>query len=111
MTYSPEDIELMITDMPRNGEIPSLYSHIEPKRRHRVSRNTRIPFYTIPQKIITSLIDYFLENPNDIENKSWVNSGIPCFLWDVKLQHSTNGIVQKLFEIPNIERLRSGRMD
>lgn len=44
-------------------------------------------------------------------SEDWDNSGIPYFLWDVKLQHPTDSSVQRLFEIPNVERLRSGRMD
>ena len=111
MTYSIEDIELMITDMPRNGQIPSLDACFEPQRKHRAAKNTRIPVITIPHKIIISLIDYFKENPNYIENESWINSGIPYFLNDVKQQHSADSDVQKLFEIPNIKHLRSGRMD
>lgn len=110
MTYIDEDIELMITDMPRNGQISSLHVRFEPQRKHRASTNTRIPFHTRPHKIITSLIDYFQENPIDLE-EDWTNSGIPYFLWDVKLQHPTDSSVQRLFEIPNVERLRSGRMD
>ncbi len=110
MTYSREEIELMITDLPKNGQIPSLHTRIEPQRRHRASSNTRIPFHTRPQKIITSLIDYFQENPIDLE-KDWTDSEIPYFLWDVKQQHSTDNDVQRLFEIPNVERLRTGRMD
>lgn len=106
MTYSREDIELMITDIPRNGQIPSLYARIEPQRKHRASKNTRIPFHTRPHKIIISLVAYFQENPNDIENKSWDNSGIPYFLQDVKLQHSTDRNVHRLFKILNIERFR-----
>jgi hypothetical protein len=111
MSYNREDIELMITNMPRNGQISSLYVRIEPQRKHRISKNIRIPFHTIPRKIIISLIDYFQEDPNDIKNKSWINSGIPYFLNDVKLQHSADSDVQRLFEIPNIERLGSGQMD
>ena len=110
MTYSIENIELMITDMPRNGQIPSLYACFEPQRKHLAAKNARIPFQTIPQKIITSLIDYFQENPIDLE-KDWTNSGIPYFLWDVKQQHSADNDVQKLFEIPNVEHPRLGRMD
>ena len=110
MTYSREEIELMITDMPQNGQIPNLYAHLEPQRKHLAAKNARIPFQTTPQKIITSLIDYFQENPIDLE-KDWTNSEIPYFLWDVKQQHSTDNDVQRLFEIPNIERLRTGRMD
>ncbi len=102
MSYNREDIELMITDMPRNGQIPNLYARIEPQRKHRASNNTRIPFHTRPYKIIISLIDYFQENPSDIKNKSWINSGIPYFLNDVKLQHSTDSNVKRLFKIPNI---------
>jgi len=110
MAYSIEDIELMITDMPRNGQIPSLYARFEPQRRHIAAKNTRIPFQTIPQKIITSLIDCFQENPIDLE-KDWTDSEIPYFLWDVKLQHPSDNDVQRLFEITNIELLRSGQMN
>ncbi len=110
MTWSIEEIELMITDMPRNGEIPNLHTHFEPQRKHLAAKNLRIPFQTIPQKIITSLIDYFQENPINLE-KDWTDSGIPYFLWDVKQQHSTDNDVQRLFEIPNVERLRTGRKD
>jgi hypothetical protein len=110
MSYNREDNELMITDMPRNGQILNLYTRIEPQRRHRASSNKRIPFHTIPYKIINSLIQDFQNNPIDLE-EDWSNSGIPYFLSDVKRQYSTDSNVQRLFEIPNIERLRSGQMD
>ncbi len=108
MVYSREDIELMISDLPRNGVIRSLYARFKPQRRHCASTNTRIPFHTIPHKIITSLIDFFQDNSNDIENTSWINSEIPYFLWDVKLQHSADSNVQKLFGIPNIKLVKQG---
>ncbi len=107
MTWSIEEIELMITDMPRNGQIPSLYTRFEPQRKHLAAKNTRIPVQTIPQKIITSLIDSFQENPINLE-KDWTDSEIPYFLWDVKLQHSADSNVQKLFGIPNIKLVKQG---
>jgi hypothetical protein len=111
MSYNLEDIELMITDMPRNGKISSIYASFEPQRKHRATTKTHIPYLTIPHNIISSLIEYFQDNPNYIENESWVNSEIPYFLWDVKQQHATDNNVQRLFDIPNVESLRLGQMD
>lgn len=103
MTYELQDIELMITDMPRDGKIPSLDIALDPQRRHLASRSRRIHLHTRPRKTITSLIDYFQENPIDSELD---NSGIPYFLADLKLQYPNDRDVRRLFEIPNIDLLR-----
>jgi hypothetical protein len=109
MTYGREDIELMITDLPRNGQIPNLHTRYEPQRKHCASTNTRIPYHTIPYKIVNSLIQYFQNNPIDLE-EDWTNSEIPFFVWDVR-KFSEDNNVRRLMQIPNIKHLRSGRMD
>ncbi len=109
MSYSLEDIELMITDIPHSS-IQNLDERYAPQRRHIKTKAWHLPFHTRPRKIINSLIQYFQMNPNDIENKSWINSEIPFFVWDVR-KFSEDKDVKRLMQIPNIKFLRSERMN
>ena len=106
MTYSLEDTELMISDL-THAKIQNLDQRFFPRRRHIKANAWHLPFHTRPRKIINSLIQHFQTNPDDIKNKSWINSGIPYFLWDVK-KFSEDKDVKRLLEIPNIELVKQG---
>ncbi len=105
MTYSLKDIELMISDLPLHGRVQNLDERFFPKRRHFKAKAWHLPFHTRPRKIINCLIQHFQANPNDIENKSWINSSIPYFLWNA-IEFSEDKDVKRLMQIPNIKCLR-----
>jgi len=104
MTYTLEEIELMISDLPRYRRISDLDDLFVPQRRHVEAKAWHLNFHTRPRKIINSLIEHFQENP--IIPGSWDESGIPYFLWDVR-QFPEDKDVGRLLQIPNIELVRS----
>nr|ABZ09107.1 hypothetical protein ALOHA_HF4000APKG6D9ctg2g12 [uncultured marine crenarchaeote HF4000_APKG6D9] len=107
MSYNLDDIELMISNLPLHGKVQSLDQRFSPQRRHIKANAWHLPFHTRPRKIVNCLIQYFQRNLSDIENKSWINSELPFFVWDVR-KFSEDKDVKKLIQIPNIEHLRSG---
>jgi len=109
MTYSLEDIELMISDLPKHRALSSLDESFPPQRRHIKAGGRHLPIPTRPRNIINSLIRHFQNNPISIEN-DWTNSDIPYFLWDMR-QFSKDQDMKRLMQIPNIELVRSGRMN
>ena len=107
MTYGREDIELMISNLPMHGAGYTLDECFTPQRRHLKAKAWHLPIFTRGRKIINCLIQYFQTNPDDIKNKSWINSGIPYFLWDVR-KFSGDRDVRRLLQIPNIELVKQG---
>lgn len=108
MTYSLEDIELMISNLPKHRALSSLDESFPPQRRHVEAGGQHLPIPTRPRKIINCLIEHFQENPinpNDFQD----GSGIPYFLWDLG-QFSEDKDVERLMQIPNIDLVRSKRM-
>jgi hypothetical protein len=108
MTYSLEDIELMISDLPKHRALSSLDESLTPQRRHLKAGGRHLPIPTRPKKIINSLIRHFQDNQIELEN-DWSNSNIPYFLWDVRQFPDQD--VERLMQIPNIKLISSGRMN
>lgn len=104
MTHNQQDIELMISDLPKYRAISSLDTAFPPQRRHEAG-GQHLPILTRPRKIIIVLTEYFQSNP--ITPRSWINSGIPYFLWDLG-PFSKDKDVERLMQIPNIKLVRSG---
>jgi len=104
MSYNLDDIELMISNLPMHGKVQSLDQRFFPQRRHIKANAWHLPFHTRPRKIVNCLIQYFQRNPTDIENKSWIDSLIPYFLFDVNM-FSDDRDVRNLLEIPNIKTI------
>ena len=108
MTYTSEDIELMLSDF-AHMTIHSLDQKIFPQQRRFESQDWHLPFHSIPRKAVNSLIHYFQNNPIDLE-EDWTKSNIPFFVWDVR-KFSEDKDVKRLIQIPNVKDLRSERMD
>jgi hypothetical protein len=104
MAYNLEDIELMISDLPRHRRVSDLDDLFVPQRKRIKANAWHLNFHTRPRKIINSLIEHFQDNP--IISGSWIHSGIPYFLWDLK-QFPGDKDVRRLMQIPNIELVRS----
>ena len=102
MTFTLEDIELMISDLPKHRIFSSLDDLFAPQRRHLKTEAWHLPLFTRPRKIVNCLIEQFQNNR--IITRSWIDSGIPYFLWDVK-QFSKDKDVKRLMQIPNLENL------
>ena len=83
MTYSLEDIELMISNLPKHRAISSLDESFAPQRRHLKVKAWHLPLFTRGRRIINSLIQRFQDNPIELE-RDWTDSNIPYFLWDVR---------------------------
>lgn len=105
MTFSLKDIELMISDLPKHRALSSLDESFTPQRRHLKAGGHHLPIPTRPRKIIIVLTEYFQSNP--ITPRSWINSGIPYFLWGLG-PFSKDKDVERLMQIPNIKLVRSG---
>ncbi len=108
MTFSLEDIELMISNLPKHRTISSLDESFSPQRRHLKAGGRHLPISTRSRKIVIVLTEYFQSNL--ITPRSWINSGIPYFLWDLG-QFSEDRDVKKLMQISNIEFISSRRMN
>ena len=102
MSYTLDDVEIMLSDFPGFGEFTDLDSQFIPQRKHQED-GRRLPIPTRPRKIVNILIEFFQEHPID-PNKTWINSGIPFFLHDVR-RFSEDVDVRKLLAIPNIETI------
>lgn len=97
MTYSLEDIELMISDLPKHRALSSLDESLTPQRRHLKAGGRHLPIPTRPRKIINSVIELFQDEP--INNESFKDgSNVPFFLWDVR-QFSEDQDVERLMQI------------
>jgi len=108
MTYSLEDIELMITNLPRNGVLPSLDEGYLPQRRHIKAGGQRLSIPTRPRKIVNCLTEHFQDNPipsGDLDSY-WQNSNIPYFVYDLLRTFQADSDVKRLMQIPNIKLLR-----
>lgn len=108
MTYSLEDIELMITNLPKHRALSSLDESFTPQRKHIKTGGLHLPILTRPRKIVNCLTEHFQNNL--IISSSWINSGIPYFMWDIR-PFRRDKDVRNLLEIPNIELVRSGQMN
>jgi hypothetical protein len=106
MTYSLEDIELMISNLPKHRALSSLDESFTPQRRHLEAGGLHLPIPTRPRKIVNCLIEYFQENPINSDNSFSDSSGIPYFLWDLG-PFSEDKDVRRLMQIPNIDLIRS----
>lgn len=107
MDYSLDDIELMISDLPMRGGTYTLDEKFNPQRRRIKAGGLHLPTFTRVRKIINSLIIHFQNNPINSED-NWTNSNIPYFLWEIR-KFSGDKDVERLMQILNVERLRSGR--
>ena len=68
MTYSLEDIELMISNLPKHRAISSLDESFAPQRRHLKVKAWHLPLFTRGRRIINSLIQRFQDNPIELES-------------------------------------------
>ncbi|EPA06075.1 hypothetical protein [Candidatus Nitrosarchaeum limnium] len=103
MTYNQQDIELMISNLPKHRALSDLDESFTPQRRHLKAGGQHLPIPTRPRKIINSMIEYFQDNPVELEN-NWSDSNIPYFLWDVQ-KFSEDRDVKRLIQIPNVKNL------
>ena len=110
MTYNFEDIELMITNLPKHRALSSLDESFPPQRRHLEAGGQHLPILTRSRKIVNYLIENFEDNPITLENNNWIDSEIPYFLWDLGL-FAEDKDVERLMQIPNIKLVRSERMN
>ena len=99
MTHNQQDIELMISDLPKHRALSSLDESFYPQRRHIKAGGRHLPIPTRPRKIVNCLTEYFQSNPITLDTV-WNNSGIPYFLDDVKRQFSEDKDVKELLENP-----------